>query len=230
MNIAIIPARGGSKRIKLKNVKNFFGKPIIFYTIQTLKKTKLFNKIYVSTDNSKIAFIAKKYGAEVPHLRSKKLSNDFAITQEVIKDMILKLKNKGVHPNKICCMYPTAPLITKDDIKKGYKKLSKNIDFVFSAYASSTPVHRSFELKNGKLKLNFPKFFKKRTQDLPKIIFDAGQFYWGKSKFWEKKINHFKKTSVILLPKNRAVDIDNMEDWRMVEKNYKRLRNEKKIK
>ena len=133
------------------------------------------------------SLLLQKYGAEVPHLRSKKLSNDFATTQEVIKDMILKLKNKGVHPNKICCMYPTAPLITKDDIKKGYKKLSKNIDFVFSAYASSTPVHRSFELKNGKLKLNFPKFFKKEPRIYQKSYLTPVSFIGENLNFGKKK-------------------------------------------
>ena len=229
MNIAIIPARFGSKRIKQKNIKVFCGKPIIFWSIRAALKTKIFDKIIVSTDSKKIANIAKKYKAEVPFFRSKRLSGDHAGTTEVIADAIKQLEKKNIIPKFVCCIYPTAPLIKSDDIIKAFNIINKkNWNFVFSATEYENPVRRGFEKgSRGETKMLFPKDYSKRSQDLKSVYYDSAQFYWGRKNAWlEKKPMYQKKSTVIEIPRHRSCDIDTPEDWQ----NALRLAKEIKLK
>lgn len=220
MNIAIIPARSGSKRIKNKNIKIFKKKPIIYWSIKEALKSKLFDKVYVSTDSKKIAKIAKKFGAEVPFLRSKKLSNDYAGTTDVIIDLIKKI-NKYSYIKNVCCIYPAAPFLKSSDLKKGFNILNKKkCDYVFSATKHSSNFYRAFSIsKKNKISMIFKKNYKKRTQDLKNIYVDAGQFYWAKKSIWINKRKVFEGNSKIVdIPKNRSSDIDTIEDWKLAEK------------
>ncbi len=220
MNIAVIPARSGSKRIKNKNIKSFRKKPIIYWSIRAARKSKIFKKIYVSTDSKKIANVAKKFGAEVPFLRSMKLSNDKAGTSAVIRDFINRINNKIKFKN-ICCIYPAAPFVKSSDIKKGYNILkNKKYNYVFGATKYSSNFHRAFIIKKkNQMKMLVKKNYKKRTQDLPYVYLDAAQFYWAKKKTWLNKKKVFNKNSTVIeIPKERSCDIDTLEDWKYAEK------------
>jgi len=224
--IAIIPARGGSKRIKGKNLKNFNGAPIISKTIKILKKSRLFDKIIVSTDSKKIKKIALESGALVPFIRPRFLSDDFTSSGEVIKHCI-KFMEKKYNFKYICCVYPCNPFLKIKDLHNGYKKITsgKN-DFIFSATEYQFPFFRSFifSKKNG-CKMVFKRYYKERSQDLNKIYSDAGQFYWGTKKIWLSKQNIYsKKSNFILIPKWRYHDIDTPEDWVRAEKFSKLLK------
>ena len=229
MNIAVIPARFGSKRIKNKNIKNFFGYPIIYWTLKKAKQSKIFDKIFVATDNPKIANIAIKYGAEVPYIRPKKFSNDKVGIDEVMCHFILSIKN--LNPKYVCCINATAPFISSKDLIAGLKKIKKNkLNYVFSATKYDYPIQRSFKFKKKKLTMVFPKYYKYNSQDLVKNYHDAGQFYWGSSDAWLKKKKIFSKYSSIINIQNHLVqDIDTIEDWKKAELKYKILnKNEKK--
>ncbi len=226
MNIAIIPARGGSKRIKKKNIKIFFKRPMISWAINSLKKSKLFDKIFVSTDNVEIAKIAKRYGAEVPFIRSKKLSDDITPTLPVIRDAILKLKDYYKIKN-ICCVYPCSPFLNVKDLKNTYKILKKDQNnFVFPVIENSHPIQRSFRLKGNKNSVEFVFKSKEmsRTQDLEKTYHDAGQFYWGSFKTWMKKKKLHSGSNAFVVPSWRYVDIDNLNDWIRAEKIFKLIK------
>lgn len=224
MIIAIIPARGGSKRIPNKNIKNFKGRPMISWSIKAAFKSRLFDKIFVSTDSKKIANIAKKYKAEVPFLRSKKLSGDHTTTTSVIQNCISWLKSKKIKPELVCCIYPTAAFLNYKDLILGYKKIKKNkFDYVFSAGKYNFSVMRSFSKLSKKkgLKMLFPKYYKKRTQDIKSIYHDAAQFYWGRTNSWVKKKNIFSTNSdIIEISRERLHDIDTQDDWDYAKKNW----------
>jgi pseudaminic acid cytidylyltransferase len=222
MNLCIIPARGGSKRIPKKNIKYFCGKPIIIWSIQRAKESKCFDKIIVSTDSLKIAKLAVSYGAEVPFLRSRKLSDDYTSTVSVISDAINREINKFKKPKYVCCIYATAPFINSDDLKMGLKLLKKfNPTYTFPATNYAHPIQRSFKInKNKKLKMFYPRYYNYRTQDLEKAFHDVGQFYWAKTETWLKKIPIINNNSIpISIPRERAHDIDTFEDWKIAE-NY----------
>tara|TARA_Y100000590_G_scaffold468773_1_gene653037 strand:- start:743 stop:1438 length:696 start_codon:yes stop_codon:yes gene_type:complete len=231
MKIAIIPARGGSKRIPKKNIKFFCGKPIIGQTINILKKSKIFDKIIVSTDNKKIASIAKKYKAEVPFIRPSRLAKDKTGTPEVIVHAISWLQKKGYKLKEVCCIYPTAPLIQIKDLKDSLKSLQTGRwQYVFSATTFEHSIFRSFKKnKNKKLKIIFPKKINKRSQDLTEAYHDAGQFYWSLAKTWTNKQNIFACNSkILLLPRWRVQDIDVMDDWKKAEIIFHLLKKKKK--
>jgi len=224
MNIAIIPARGGSKRIKNKNIKIFCGKPMISYSINEAKKTKLFDKIIVSTDSSKIKKISEKFGAEVPFVRPKNLSDDFTPTADVMFHAVKWLKEKKLNPKNICCIYPTAPLMKSYHLINSYRLFKKRKkDFIFAASKFSYPIQRGFYVnEKGSIKMVDCKNYKKRSQDLKEVYHDAGQFYWGSFDGWVKKKKMFDAySSVYLMPKHRVQDIDNIEDWKFAETLYK---------
>lgn len=217
MTIAIIPARGGSQRIPKKNIKDFCGKPIIAWSIEAAKKSGLFTKIIVSTDDPDIARIANFYGAETPFIRPADISDDFATTSDVICHAIIWLNNANIHPDYICCIYPTAPLIDFTDLEKGYEVINQGCwDYVFTAYESK--VYRAF-VRGGKgLKMIFPEYSITRSQDLPMAMNDAGQFYWGRSHAWLEKKNIFAEESCpIMIPNFRVQDIDTLNDWKLAE-------------
>jgi pseudaminic acid cytidylyltransferase len=191
-NIAIIPARGGSKRIPRKNIKLFKGRPIIAYSIEAALQSQLFDQVMVSTDDAEIAEIAKQNGAEVPFLRSSENSNDLSGTAEVLEEVLLKLKNAGKEFKYACCIYPTAPFVTPQRLKNGYDLLIANhYKSVYPVCAFSYPIQRGLAFNGNKINMMWPENYAKRSQDLPKAYHDAGQFYWLDTIFFlkEKKID-----------------------------------------
>ena len=227
MNLAIIPARSGSKRIPNKNIKLFFGKPIIYYPINLALKSRIFDKVIVSTDSKKIKKIAEKYGAELPFIRPKSLSNDFASTSSVIKHAINWFSKKNYKIKNVCCIYPVSPLLKKKHIIEGYKKIkTKKWNFAFSACKHSKPIHRSFifDKKLG-VSMLMPKYFKFRSQELNETFFDAGNFYWGKKKSWLKTNPFFfsKKNTIVSIPEAFVQDVDTLKDWKKLVIKYKNI-------
>lgn len=223
--IAIIPARSGSKRIKNKNLRLFNNKPMIHWTIKKLVNSNLFSQVIVSTDSKKIAMISKKCGADVPYIRSKKLSDDFTTTQAVIEDAIYRLKINSKIDNYIFCVYPCSPLLDIADLIKAIKLIKKNdCEFVVPISEYSHPIQRAFKLKNKRIKFNKISNYIKRTQDHEKYFHDAGQFYLGKTRSWLKRKNIFKYCQCIEIPNWRAVDIDNENDWIKSELIFKSLK------
>jgi len=224
-SIAIIPARGGSKRIPRKNIRELAGKPAIAYPIELAFKTGIFERVIVSTDDIEIAQIAKSSGAEVPFLRESKLSDDFTTTIDVISDAISKIDTVGI--NYACCIYPVTPLLSMDRVMEGYKILSENTwDYVFSACEFPTAIERAFR-KDELGKVNFlnSNFVNTRTQDLNKTYYDSGQFYFGKLSSWQSKRPILTGNSTFIeLNKNEVIDIDEVEDWYLIE-NLLKLKN-----
>lgn len=220
--IAIIPARGGSKRIPRKNIKIFFGKPLIAYSIETALESKLFDKVIVSTDDKEIAEIAKKYGAEVPFLRPKELADDFTNTQDVIEHTINYLKDHGSEFDYQCTIYATAPLLKVKYLLDGFNKLiTSDAINTFGATSMPFPVQRTFKInKNGKCEMFWPDNFNKRSQDLEEGYQDAGQFYWTKLNKRSDNIFFGKDTIPIILPRHLVQDIDTNEDFKRVEMMY----------
>lgn len=225
MNVAIIPARGGSKRIPRKNIKEFCGKPLIAYSIETALKSKLFEKIIVSTDDEHIAQIAKNYGAHIPFLRPKELSDDFTGTGAVVAHALQTLKSRGETYDFACTIYATAPLLQASYLQKGLDALL-NHDAVhaFSVTSMPFPIWRTFKITpNNRCEMFWKENFSKRSQDLEVAYQDAGQFYW---KNLHKKSDDilFGADSVpIVLPRHLVQDIDTPEDWVRVELMYKVL-------
>ena len=220
MNIAIIPARKGSKRIKNKNIKLFFKKPMIAWTILLLKKSKLFGKIIVTSDSFKILKIAKKFGADILLKRSKLLSNDHVPTHPVILDAIKKTEN-AFSINNIFCVYPCNPFLEISDIRKCLRLLEKNKNsYVFPVVRYSHPIQRALKLdRNLNISYISKKFSNSRTQDLKASFFDAGQFYCAKKKTWLSKKK--KMLKAIEIPDWRVHDIDNLSDWKRAQISFK---------
>jgi pseudaminic acid cytidylyltransferase len=222
MTIAIIPARIGSKRIKKKNVKLFFGKPIIFYSIQAAKRSGLFSRIVVTTDSIKISNIAKKYGADV-FFRSKNLSNDSTMLAPVILNV---LRKKEYSKEKYaCCIYATAPLINFKDLKKSFLEIKiKKSNACHSVTDYDFPVVRSLVFSKPFIHFKYKKFKNIASQKTPKIVHDAGQFFWIKVEYFLKSKDLFpKKTLGYYIEKERTQDIDTMHDWYLALYKYKKL-------
>lgn len=219
-SIAIIPARYNSKRIPGKNLKKFNGKPVIAATIEKLKKSKLFDRIIVSTDSKEIALISKKFGAEVPFWRPKVLSNDYASGVSVMSHSLKFLVNEGYQFDYACFIFAPNPFLQISDLKEGYKKIKfKKINYVFAATPYRFPFFRSFTYSKKKgVKMLFPKNYKKRSQELKQIFCDAGQFYWGTKKAWLNEEMAFSKNSdIVLIPEWRYHDLDTLSDWKRAE-------------
>jgi pseudaminic acid cytidylyltransferase len=226
MNVAIIPARGGSKRIPKKNIKDFLGKPIIAYSIEYAMDSNLFDRVIVSTDDDEIAQVAMEYGAEVPFIRSKKLSDDLTGTHEVIGHAVRWLEDNGNKIDYVCCLYATAPLIQIKDLVKGFDLIrTGKWESIIAATSFSYTIFRSFEiLPNGGLRMFFPEKYASRSQDLPEAYHDAGQFYWASAEVWKDKPNGFSKNSTIVELSNHSVqDIDTISDWIHAEDLFKLL-------
>ena len=220
--VAIIPARGGSKRIPRKNIKDFFGKPLIAYSIEVALESKLFDKVIVSTEDEEIASIAEEYGAEVPFLRPKELSDDFTGTGDVVQHSIEYLKKQGYSYQFICTIYATAPLLQKRYLKEGLKKLkSSNAKQAFSVTSMPFPIQRTFKInKNGRCEMFTPEHFNSRSQDLEEAYQDAGQFYWKNLHIESKEIPFGKDSIPVILPRHLVQDIDTLEDWKRAEYMY----------
>lgn len=222
-NLAIIPARGGSKRIPKKNIKLFDGKPIIAHVIQTVLDSKLFDEVMVSTDSEEIATIAKEYGAKVPFKRSEKNADDYATLADVLIEVITSYQKEAKNFDKVCCILPTAALITKEKIKEGLDKFNNNqLDSVVPVVRFAYPIQRALKVVNQKLELREPEHLMTRSQDLEPMYHDSGQFYWISSKSLLKNKKVFMDhTGYIELNENEVQDVDTMEDWMMLEVKYK---------
>ncbi|MGF7141295.1 pseudaminic acid cytidylyltransferase [Roseimarinus sediminis] len=217
-NIAIIPARGGSKRIPRKNIKEFLGKPIIAYSIEAALKSMLFDEVIVSTDDEEIAQVAEKYGAKVPFFRSSENANDFA----TLADVIDEVKNKYLSLNKnfdyICCILPTAPLLTVDNLIKAFEMLKKeNADSVRPVARFSYPIQRAIKMNNGKIYMFYPEHQNTRSQDLEPAYHDAGQFYWMTYDAGLRGTNKYG----FEISESLVQDIDTKEDWEIAEMKHK---------
>ncbi len=217
--IAIITARGGSKRIPRKNIRDFLGKPIIAYSIETALESGLFDEVMVSTDNSEIAEIAEKYGATVPFIRSSENADDFATTVDVLLEVLKEYENQNREFEYGCCIYPTAPLLTSDKLTKGFDQLKeKGFDTVFPVVEFGYPILRSLKIESGKIEMNWPKHLESRSQDLPSSYHDAGQFYWFRTDklLKEKKLFTSNSGAVVML-QEEVQDIDTEQDWKLAE-------------
>lgn len=226
MRVAIIPARGGSKRIPRKNIKHFHGKPMIAYSIEAAIASRCFDKVIVSTDDAEIAEVAKQCGAEVPFLRPTDISDDYATTMDVMQHAIVWCVGNGWDVNAVCCLYATAPFVTPEYLQQGFDKLNQgSFEFVFSAATFPFPIQRAIKISpEGEVSMFSPENEQVRSQDLEEAYHDAGQFYWGKTEaFLEKKAIFTNHSSVVLLPRNRVQDIDTPEDWDLAEALYAAL-------
>jgi pseudaminic acid cytidylyltransferase len=222
MRIAIIPARGGSKRIPRKNIKPFNGKPMIAWSIETAKSSGLFERIIVSTDDEEIADIAKTYGAEVPFMRPAELADDFTGTVPVIAHAINTCQGMGWHIDKVCCIYPGNPFLQEIDLVSALKFLEiNNAKYVFPIATYPSAIQRALrQLPDGNVQPFYQEYTSSRTQDLEPAYFDAGQFYWGSSETWlEGKIIHQNALGLVI-PEWRVVDIDTQDDWIRAEMIY----------
>lgn len=232
MNVAIIPARGGSKRIPRKNVKPFAGKPIIAYSIEAAQESGLFERIIVSTDDPEIADVARRYGAEVPFMRPASLSDDYTGTIPVIRYAIEWLLAQGQKLELVCCIYATAPFIDHEDIRRGLNILTTTGSaYAFAVTSYPFPIQRAIRITpQGRVAMFNQEQFNTRSQDLEEAFHDAGQFYWGKVGAWliEKAI-FTADSAPVLLPRYQVQDIDTMEDWQRAELMFRAWKSTKRI-
>jgi len=229
--VAIITARGGSKRIPFKNIKPFYGKPIIAYSIEAAINSGIFDEVMVSTDDLKIAGIAKNYGAILPFMRSKQTSDDHSTTSDVLNEVLRAYDEEGKKFMYACCIYPTAPFVTYDKLKAAFQLLKDfKADSVVPVTKFSFPIWRSFKMEGNKISYNWPEFAPKRSQDLPPAFHDCGQFYFF-------KCDEFLKTGKLVtdntigleVPESEVQDIDNEEDWKIAEMKYDLLQKKNKL-
>lgn len=215
MRLAVIPARGGSKRIPRKNLKAFNGRPIIAYSIQTALGSGLFDHVVVSTDDAEIAELSRALGAEAPFVRPTELADDYTGTNAVVRHAVRWFAAKGSTPYEVCCLYATAPLLTVEDLRSAQAQLVSGIDFVFAATRFAFPVQRALQRNaRGLMVPMFPQWIGARSQDLPEAMHDAGQFYWGRTEAFERHDVVFHGAALAYeLPSWRVQDIDTPDDW-----------------
>ena len=226
MNICIIPARGGSKRIPRKNIKEFNGMPIIAYSIVAAIESNCFDRIVVSTDDDEIAKVAEDYGAEIPFIRPKEFSDDYVGTIPVIKHAIEWFDSNNISVKYVCCLYATAPFIQSQILSKAYKQLKDSkANYCISVTSFPFPIQRAIKIiHQNKLNMFFPEYFNTRSQDLEEAYHDAGQFYWGTSQAFKDELPFFSEsTTPYLLPRLLVQDIDSAEDWVSAEAMYQVL-------
>lgn len=222
-NIAIIPARGGSKRIPRKNIKDFMGKPIIAYSIQAALQSNLFDEVMVSTEDKEIASIAQQYGADVPFLRSAETSNDYATTVDVLNEVLCEYAKRGQHFDYMSCIYATAPFITAKRLKQAYvDMIEHNYDGCYPIVQYSYPIQRCLVSNNGIISRKWSQYENSRSQDLEPTYHDAGQFYFYKVDAFNKKD---KILNGIILSELEVQDLDTETDWQIAELKYKLLQN-----
>jgi pseudaminic acid cytidylyltransferase len=226
MKVAIIPARGGSKRMPRKNIRLFAGKPMIARSIMAARQSGCFDRIIVSTDDEEIAEVAKKWHAEVPFIRPKELSDDQTPTNPVIKHAINWLRDNGASPNYVCCLYATAPFIQSRFLHEGIAKLqASNKAYVFTVTSFPFPIQRAIRVNSrGEIEALWPENTLTRSQDLEETFHDAGQFYWGRTEAFLNDVAFFSPASLpITLPRHLVQDIDTPEDWNRAELMYRVL-------
>lgn len=217
-NVAIIPARGGSKRIPRKNIRDFLGKPIIAYSIEAALKSGLFDEVMVSTDDEEIAEVARKYKATVPFMRSKETADDYATLSDVIEEVKETCQKREKTFDNICCILPTAPFVTVSLLKEGFSLLSQNnVDSVRPVVRFSYPIQRAIKMNNGLLEMFNPEHARTRSQDLETAFHDAGQFYWMK---FSQGMKGEKKMG-FEISEHLVQDIDTEDDWKMAELKYR---------
>ena len=222
-NLCIIPARGGSKRIPHKNVKPFMGKPMLAYSIETARTTRLFDEIMVSTDDEEIVEVARQYGANVPFMRSAETASDNATTADVLKEVLSKYNELGREFDNFCCFYATAPLVQSKDVVLAFERLQKS-DFtcVYPVVQFSYPIWRCLDLaEDGTMTRHWPEYENSRSQDLPKEYHDSGTFYWYKTKEW---LTGKVKIGGIEVDETTIQDIDTETDWKLAEMKYQLLK------
>ncbi len=227
--LAIIPARGGSKRIPRKNIKEFCGKPILAYSVEAALKSNLFDEVMVSTDDEEIAEVAKRYGASVPFYRSEKTANDYAILKDVMTEVLSMYKERGKEFDEVCCILSTAPFVTADDLQRAHKLMEENASAtaVLPVVKYSYTIFRSLQKNaDGKIEMFWPENFSKRSQDLPEAFHDAGLFYWYRKQYFQEKVAGFGEHSFgYEISESKAQDIDTYEDWAIAEEKYMFLNN-----
>lgn len=228
MKVAIIPARGGSKRIPRKNIKLFCGKPMIAWSIEAALNSACFDKVIVSTDDEEIAKVACQYGAEVPFVRPNKLADDFTGTIPVTKHAIEWLESQGQIISEVMCIYPTAPLVQPKIIIEAYQQWhTSQANYCFTATNYAAPIQRAFKLtENKRAEMFQPELFNERSQDLEEAYYDAGQFYWGKPEAFKRLEPVISEdSSPYILPRYLVQDIDTPDDWILAELLYQALKN-----
>lgn len=227
--VAIITARGGSKRIPKKNIKEFCGKPIIAYSIEAALQSHMFDEVMVSTDSKEIAEIAKAYGASIPFIRSEKNANDMADTTDVLIEVLENYKKIGKYYDEFCCIYPTAPFITTEKLVESHKLLEKeDVYNVVPMVPFSFPPQRGMVIRDGMLQPLQPEAIDMRSQDLETVLHDCGQFYWCKTKAFLENTNLLSNHTVPFLVSEMEVqDIDNQSDWELAELKFQMGRERK---
>ena len=232
MKLCVIPARGGSKRIPRKNIKDFCGKPMIGYSIEAALQSECFDQVVVSTDDQEIAEVAQSFGATVPFMRPDELSNDYAGTIPVIKHAIEWFEQHSQPPGLVCCLYATAPFVQAHTIQQANAQLQKSqADYCFSVTSFGFPIQRAIKLTQDKrVEMFSPENFNTRSQDLEEAYHDAGQFYWGKAEAWKAETRLFSdKATAFILPRYLVQDIDTPEDWKRAELMYTLLKHQNAI-
>ena len=222
-NLAIITARGGSKRIPRKNIKEFCGKPIIAYSIEAAIKSGCFDEVMCSTDDDEIAEVAKRYGAVVPFMRSAATSNDFATTADVLSEVIAEYQKRGKSFGYLCCLYPTAPFVNAERIRQGFEKMvAANANGAMPVVRYSYPIQRALRIADGTLALREPEHLRSRSQDLEPMYHDAGQYYWYKTEAFKTNPNIMSINPLaIITPEEEVQDIDTLDDWKLAEVKYR---------
>jgi pseudaminic acid cytidylyltransferase len=225
MNIAVIPARGGSKRIPGKNIRNFLGKPIIAYSIEAALNTKLFDEVIVSTDDAEIAEVAENCGATVPFMRPEELADDFSTIIDVLKNVVEWYEKLGQKVDQLCCIYATAPFVTPEVLKEGYESLTSSVaGCAMSVAAFTYPIQRALEVgAKGTLEMINKEHLLTRSQDLPEAYMDAAQFIWARPEaIKDSTISLLEKGVIpVVIPTSRVQDIDTLEDWSRAELIYR---------
>lgn len=226
MRLAVIPARGGSKRIPRKNVKPFCGKPMLAWAVEAARESGCFDRIVVSTDDDEIAEVARDCGADVPFRRPPELSDDHTGTIPVVAHAIRTLQSQGGVPDYVCCIYATAPFLQGGDLNQGLEELERSgADYAFSVTRYEFPIQRAIRIADsGWVEMFYPEHFNTRSQDLEAAYHDAAQFYWGRSDAWLSGKIIFSQVAVpVILPHHRVQDIDTPEDWERAEWMFKSM-------
>lgn len=222
-SIAIITARGGSKRIPRKNIRNFCGKQIMAYSIDAAYNSKLFDEVMVSTDDEEIAETARTYGAKVPFMRSAKTSNDYATTADVLREVLREYEKRDRFFAWMCCIYPTAPFVTAEKLEQSYKQfIQSNRDALIPVVRFSYPPQRCFVLRNGRLSYKWPQYINSRSQDLEPYYHDAGQYYFWRVKDFLEKERH--EIEPFFLDEMEVQDIDELSDWTLAEIKFQQMK------
>ena len=224
-SICIITARGGSKRIPRKNIKEFCGKPIIAYSIEAAIKSGCFDEVMCSTDDEEIAEVARRYGASVPFMRSVATANDFATTADVLNEVVAEYRKRGKCFEYFCCLYPTAPFVNAERIRQGLEMMiAAKANGAMPVVQYSYPIQRALKISDGAVSMREPEHLRSRSQDLEPMYHDAGQYYWYRTEAFKSNPNIMAISPLaIITPEEEVQDIDTHDDWKMAEMKYRLL-------